>query len=161
MTASRLGSTASHLTPRAISGTFTACNVAGFSAVAPLASHRRSIGSSLQPLGWLAVDAGTVAGTYGAVGALAGTHIPQLSSDTVGRFPVHLIQSVVVFGVIGSVMIAIGLASAGVLGNPTSASLLAPSTSPGCDRGWPYRCVPGRAAISVVLQDVPVRGLDA
>ena len=116
--ASRQGSTASHLTPRAISGTFTACNVAGFSAVAPLASQRRSIGSSLQPLGWLAVGTGTVAGIYGAIGALAGTHIPQLSSDMVGGFPVRLIQSVVVFGVIGSVMIAIGLASACAVRNP-------------------------------------------
>jgi len=55
-----------------LTGTFTAYNVAGFSAVAPLASHRRSIGSSLRPLAWLAVGAGTVAGSYGAVGALAG-----------------------------------------------------------------------------------------
>lgn len=101
-----------------LTGTFTACNVAGFSAVAPLASQRRSIGSSLRPLGWLALGAVTVAGVYGSVGALAGTHYPQLSSDTVGRFPVRLIQSVMVFGVIGSVMIAIGLASAGVLRNP-------------------------------------------
>src|SRR5262249_62281752 len=34
-----------------LTGTFTACNVAGFSALAPLASHRRSIGicSSSRP----------------------------------------------------------------------------------------------------------------
>ncbi|HKF16265.1 MAG TPA: hypothetical protein VKF14_03555 [Candidatus Dormibacteraeota bacterium] len=101
-----------------LTGTFTACNLAGFSAVAPLASQRRSIGSSLRPPGWLAVGAGTGAGIHDAVGALIGTYIPQLSSDMVGRFPVRLIQSVVVFGVIGSVMLAIGLTSAGVLRNP-------------------------------------------
>ena len=101
-----------------LTGTFTACNVAGFSALAPLASHRRSIGTSLQPLAWLALGAATVAGIYGAVGALVGTDLPQLSSDMVGRFPVRLIQSVVVFGAIGLVMVATGLAWTGVLRNP-------------------------------------------
>jgi len=101
-----------------LTGTFTTCNVAGFSTVAPLASRRRSIGSSLQPLAWLAAGPGTVAGGYSAVGALVGTHIPQLSPDMVGRFPVRLIQSVAVFGVIGWVMVAALLVSAGVMRDP-------------------------------------------
>src|SRR5262249_59139391 len=48
-----------------LTGTFTACNVAGFCAVAPLASHRRSIEGTLRPLAWLAAGAATVAGIYG------------------------------------------------------------------------------------------------
>src|SRR5207245_9268296 len=73
-------------------GTFTACNVAGLAAIAPLSADRRaSLGGALRSLGWLAVGASVVAGLYGAIGALIGPSIPQLSSAVLGKFPVRLI----------------------------------------------------------------------
>jgi AraC-like DNA-binding protein len=101
-----------------LAGSFTACNIAGFSAIAPLACQRRAMGDVLRPLGWLTAGACAVAGTYGAVGALIGTHIPQLSDAMAGDMPVRLLQSVVVFGVIGLVLIGLGLTTLGVTGDP-------------------------------------------
>lgn len=104
-----------------LAGTFTACNVAGFSAIAPLSCQRRSMGAALAPLGWLAVGACAVSGTYGAVGALVGTGMPQLSDAMAGDMPVRLIQSFVVFGVIGAVLIWMGLATLGAIPDPLRA----------------------------------------
>jgi cytochrome c biogenesis protein CcdA len=93
-----------------LTGTFTACNVAGLSAIAPLSAGRqRSIMSALRSLGWLALGTSLVAGLYGAIGALIGPSIPQLSQALVGRFPIRLIQSMVVFGILGLVLVAMGL----------------------------------------------------
>jgi cytochrome c biogenesis protein CcdA len=98
-------------------GTFTACNVAGLSAIAPLSAGRQpSLTSALRSLGWLALGTVTVAGLYGAIGALIGPSIPQLSQTLVGNFPVRLIQSVVVFGILGVVLLMMGFAA---LGAPT------------------------------------------
>ena len=100
-----------------LTGTFTACNVAGLSAIAPLSSGRQpSMKSALQSLGWLALGTVTVAGLYGAIGALLGPSIPQLSHALLGTFPIRLIQSMVVFGILGLVLLMMGLAS---LGAPT------------------------------------------
>ncbi len=97
-----------------LTGTFTACNVAGLSAMAPLSTGRQlSIMSALRSLGWLALGTSLVAGLYGAIGALMGPSIPQLSQSLVGRFPIRLIQSMVVFGVLGLVLVAMGLAAMG------------------------------------------------
>ena len=109
-----------------IAGTFTACNIAVFSAIAPLMSQKRSLGSRMaavaKPLGWLALGMCAVAGVYGAIGAAVGTGIPQLSDATIGNgtppFPVRLIQSSVVFGVIGLILIYLGLAALNVVPNP-------------------------------------------
>jgi hypothetical protein len=101
-----------------VAGSFTACNVAGLCAIAPLSASRRGGQDTLKPLGWLAVGACTVAGVYGAVGALIGTSLPQLSADTVGRYPVRILQSTVVFGLIGLVMIVLGLAALGLIRDP-------------------------------------------
>jgi cytochrome c biogenesis protein CcdA len=93
-----------------LTGTFTACNVAGLSAIAPLSTGRQlSIASALRSLGWLALGTSLVAGLYGAIGALIGPSIPQLSQALVGRFPIRLIQSMVVFGILGLVLVAMGL----------------------------------------------------
>jgi hypothetical protein len=95
-----------------LTGTFTACNVAGLSAMAPLSTGRQlSIMSALRSLGWLALGTSLVAGLYGAIGALMGPSIPQLSQSLVGRFPIRLIQSMVVFGILGLVLVAMGLAA--------------------------------------------------
>jgi hypothetical protein len=101
-----------------LAGSFTACNVAAFSAIAPLSCQRRAMGDVLRPLGWLALGACAVAGTYGAVGALVGTSMPQLSDAMTGDLPVRLIQSIVVFGVIGVVLVWMGLATLRVVPDP-------------------------------------------
>ena len=65
----------------------------------------------MRSLGWLALGTSLVAGLYGAIGALVGPSIPQLSHALIGRFPVRLIQSSVVFGILGLVLLVMGLAS--------------------------------------------------
>jgi hypothetical protein len=92
-----------------LAGSFTACNIAAFGAIAPLTSARPSASAVLRPLGWLAIGATTVAGLYGFFGVLASGWLPQLSTDMVGSMPERLLQSSVVFGVIGLTMIWIGL----------------------------------------------------
>jgi hypothetical protein len=99
-----------------LTGTFTACNVAGLSAIAPLSAGRQlSITSALRSLGWLALGTSVVAGFYGAIAALIGPSIPQLSHDLAGRFPIRLIQSMVVFGILGLVLLVMGLAALGIV----------------------------------------------
>jgi hypothetical protein len=95
-----------------LTGTFTACNVAGLSAIAPLSGGRQpSFVSALGSLGWLALGTVLVAGLYGAIGALIGPSIPQLSHALLGTFPIRLIQSTVVFGILGLVLLVMGLAA--------------------------------------------------
>lgn len=87
-----------------IAGTFTACNVAVFSAMAPMVENKplatSRIAQALRPLGWLTLGAVVVARTYGAIGALLGSGLPQLSTATVGvnHMPVRLLQSRSGFG---------------------------------------------------------------
>ena len=93
-----------------LTGTFTACNVAGLSAIGPLSSERQpSLASAVRSLGWLALGTSLVAGLYGAIGAMVGPSIPQLSQALIGRFPIRLIQSMVVFGILGLVLLVMGL----------------------------------------------------
>jgi hypothetical protein len=107
-----------------IVGTFTACNVAVFSAIAPMVhggpSPAGRFGRAFRPLGWLSLGAVVVAGGYGAVGALLGSRLPQLSTATIGagHVPVRVLQSVAVFGVIGLIMLYLGLAAVGVVPDP-------------------------------------------
>src|SRR3989454_11688776 len=97
-----------------LTGPFTACNVAGLSAIAPLSAGRRpSLPSALQSLGWLALGTSVVAGLYGAIAALIGPSIPQLSHALGGQLPIRLIQSMGVFGILGLVLVAMGLAPMG------------------------------------------------
>ena len=99
-----------------LTGTFTACNVAGLSAIAPLSAGRQpSLAAALRSLGWLALGTCLVAGTYGAIAALIGPSIPQLSQAVIGRFPIRLIQSMVVFGILGLVLLVMGLAALGLV----------------------------------------------
>ena len=69
-------------------GTFTACNVAAFSAIAPLMEDAPTVASRLRlylrPLGWLSVGLVAVAAGYGAIGAIFGSSIPQLSAAMIG-----------------------------------------------------------------------------
>ncbi|HTI23716.1 MAG TPA: hypothetical protein VL652_22155 [Kutzneria sp.] len=106
-----------------LAGTFTACNVAVFSAVAPMLETGRQSAASrlaqaLRPMGWIALGAAVVAGMYGAIGALLGSKLPQLSTATVGTAPVRVLQSIAVFGVIGLVMLYLGVAALGLVPDP-------------------------------------------
>ncbi|WP_433247714.1 hypothetical protein ACQPYK_47520 [Streptosporangium sp. CA-135522] len=106
-----------------LAGTFTACNVAAFGAVVPLVRHgdsrRDRLRETLRPLGRLAIGMIAVSGVYGAVGALFGERLPQLSTATVGDgVPVRLLQACVVFGVIGLAFIWFGLAALRLLPDP-------------------------------------------
>jgi hypothetical protein len=106
-----------------LAGTFTACNVAVFSAVGPMVEHGRGgsrLAAAFRPLIWLALGAVVVAGGYGAIGALLGGNVPQLSTATVGpeHLPVRTIQSIVVFGVIGLIMLYLALAAVRYVPDP-------------------------------------------
>lgn len=102
--------------------TFTACNIAAFSAIAPLAGEKRSMGNALKPLMYMTAGLVGVAVIYGIVAALIGPSLPQLSAARLGDpetgFPVRLIQSSVVFVLIGLIFVVWGLMSLGVVRNP-------------------------------------------
>ncbi|GAA0255646.1 hypothetical protein GCM10010492_65650 [Saccharothrix mutabilis subsp. mutabilis] len=107
-----------------VAGTFTACNIAAFGAVAPLLGSTGSrwsrVKASLKPLGWLAVGMISVSALYGALVGFFGTRMPQFSTaqTVAGTLNGRSIQSLVVFGVIGLVMVYLGLASLGVVKDP-------------------------------------------
>ena len=106
-----------------LAGTFTACNIAMMASVGPLtqASTERSglarytVAALLRPVAWMTVGMVTVSAAYGAIGVMLGDRLPQLSTDTVGGMPVRLIQSSVVFGLIGLALAYLGLAALGML----------------------------------------------
>jgi hypothetical protein len=103
-----------------LAGTFTACNIAAFSAVGPmLAADRRGITrlrSALTEVGWLSLGMVAVAAVYGAVGAAVGDGLPQLSTATVGHgMPVRIVQSMIVFAALGLVFLWLGLGAIGVV----------------------------------------------
>jgi hypothetical protein len=102
-----------------LAGSFTACNIAAFGAVAPLvggeAGQKRS---AFKPLGWIAAGMLTVSVGYGVIVALVGTRMPQFSTaQTTGLSP-RSIQSMIAFGVVGLVFLAMGLIALGIVGNP-------------------------------------------
>ncbi|GIG61453.1 hypothetical protein Lfu02_58250 [Longispora fulva] len=105
-----------------LAGTFTACNVAAFSAVAPMLARDESVGTRLgtvlRPLGFVAIGAVVVSGVYGAIGALVGTGMPQLSAAKVGAVSARSVQAIVVFTVLGLIFVWLGLAAVKVLPDP-------------------------------------------
>ncbi|GAA3499987.1 hypothetical protein GCM10019016_070920 [Streptomyces prasinosporus] len=108
-----------------VAGTFTACNVAVFSALAPLAggsslSRRGRMAAALRPLSRLALGAVTVSAVYGVVAALAGSGMPQsdLSQGGGSGLSGRLVQAMVVYGLVGLVMTYLGLAALGVVRDP-------------------------------------------
>lgn len=99
-----------------LAGTVTACNVAVFGALpsvaAGTASRRSRAVGVLTALGWLGAGLMAVACVYGVLAVLLGTSLPQLSTATIGNgMPVRLVQSIVVFGLIGLVFGYLGLAA--------------------------------------------------
>ncbi|OLB77595.1 MAG: hypothetical protein AUI14_15685 [Actinobacteria bacterium 13_2_20CM_2_71_6] len=106
-----------------LAGTFTACNIAGFSALGPMMDSGSTAGDrirrALPPLGWLSAGLIVVAAGYGAVGAALGEQIPQLNTHTVGNnVPVRLVQSVVVFCLLGIAFTWLGLAALRLVPDP-------------------------------------------
>jgi len=105
-----------------LAGTFTACNICVFSAIAPLAAEKRSVGKVLTPMLYLTIGLVTVAAIYGAIGAIMGSNLPQLSNARLGDpetgFPVRLIQSAIVFVTIGIIFVLWGLISVDLIKNP-------------------------------------------
>ncbi|MEU6022979.1 hypothetical protein ACGFIK_06185 [Micromonospora sp. NPDC048871] len=106
-----------------LAGTFTACNIAMMASVGPLTQAstertgraRHTIAALLRPVGWMTVGMVTVSALYGAVGVMLGDRLPQLSTETIGEMPVRIIQSSVVFGLIGLALAYLGLAALGFL----------------------------------------------
>ncbi len=109
-----------------VAGSFTACNIAVFGALAPMSAQPQSLGSRvtllLRPIGWLALGAVVVAGLYGAIGVYIGESLPQLSSATIGESQLRLrsIQSGIVFTLIGTMMVWHGLAALKLVRSPLS-----------------------------------------
>jgi hypothetical protein len=107
-----------------LAGTFTACNIAVFSAMAPLASgtggRRHRAGAMLRPLMWLGLGIILVSAVYGVVVGLVGTGMPQFDEapPAPGVLGGRLLQSAVVFGAIGLVMTYLGLAAVGIVRDP-------------------------------------------
>ncbi|GAB3444034.1 hypothetical protein [Actinophytocola sediminis] len=101
-------------------GTFTACNIAMAASIGPMSQagqHQRAgtLRALLRPLGAFTAGMVAVSALYGFFGVLLGDRLPQLSTETVGTVPVRLIQSSVVFGVVGLAMVYLGLAALGVV----------------------------------------------
>ncbi|MET8885491.1 hypothetical protein [Streptomyces rubiginosohelvolus] len=106
-----------------IAGTFTACNIAVFSALAPLTgggsvTRRGRMSAAVRPLGHLAAGAVVVSALYGVLVALAGTGMPQFDDGRSGGLSGRLVQAMVVYGMIGLTMTYLGLAAAGVVRDP-------------------------------------------
>jgi hypothetical protein len=105
-----------------LAGTFTACNIAMAASLGPMSQagagpigRRGALRAVLRPVGLLTLGMLAVSVTYGFVGVLIGDGLPQVSTETVGDMPVRIIQSSVVFGLIGLALTYLGLAALGVL----------------------------------------------
>ncbi|MFU8852204.1 hypothetical protein ACNAW0_14650 [Micromonospora sp. SL1-18] len=108
-----------------VAGSFTACNIAAFGAVAPMVggsgSRMARLGQVLKPVGWMSVGMIVVSATYGAIVGLVGTSMPQFStatSNAPGTLSPRSIQSLVVFGLIGLIMTYMGLAAIRTVPDP-------------------------------------------
>ena len=111
-----------------LAGTLTACNVAVFGAVGPMAGERSSaVRDTLKPLGWIALGMVAVSAAYGALVALVGTRMPQFSTAaSTGGLSPRTIQSMIAFGVVGIGFLWLGLIALGVLRNPMARHPRAP-----------------------------------
>jgi hypothetical protein len=105
-----------------LAGTFTACNVAAFGALAPLVGQNTTIRGRLRqaltPLSRLALGMVAVSATYGVIVSLAGTHMPQFQAQSGTGWSPRLTQAMVVFGVVGVTMLYLGLAALDLVPDP-------------------------------------------
>ena len=101
-------------------GTFTACNIAMAASIGPMSqaghgTRTDALRALFRPLGAFTAGMVSVSAVYGFVGVLLGDSLPQLSTAMVGDMPVRLIQSSVVFGLVGLAFVYLGLAALGVV----------------------------------------------
>lgn len=107
-----------------LAATFTACNFVVFSCVAPLAAERETQRRSLWAmLGWISVGVISITAIYGIAGVIFRQSLPILSTATLAigsgnGVPVRLIQSSVVFVLLGLCFLIWGLHTLGLIGNP-------------------------------------------
>ncbi|MFC4512942.1 hypothetical protein [Streptomyces ehimensis] len=109
-----------------LAGTFTACNVAAFGALAPMAGTGDTGGTlggrlaaALRPLAWVTAAAVTVAAVYGGICAAIGPDVPQLSTATGGGgIPPRALQALIVFTLIGLAMVWLGFSALGLAPDP-------------------------------------------
>jgi hypothetical protein len=110
-----------------IAGTFTACNIAVFGALAPMmeagGTRWQRLARLLRPVGWLTVGMTAVAAMYGAIVGIVGTRMPQFSTaaNTPGTLSPRSIQSMVAFGIVGFALLYLGLAALRLVPDPLSA----------------------------------------
>lgn len=98
-----------------VAGTVTACNVCVLAAMAPIAGQADRL-SMFRPLGWLIFGALFVSALYGAVGVIIAPALPQMSDGKAfDLLPMRLAQASVVYVILGVIMLAWGLAKAGVI----------------------------------------------
>ena len=147
-----------------IAGSFTACNIAALCAVSPMAVQSLDSGQRLRAaartMGLVAIGATGVAGAYGAVGAVFGPEIPQLSKAQIGDgFPVRLLQSVIVFGVIGIVMVTVAVLTVSKR-RPAALTKFAQSSWALVSVGGAHRTVPHRSALLNVYAVVRICSSD-
>lgn len=90
-----------------LAGTFTACNVACFASVGPLAasgsggSRRELLAHAGRQVLLLGGGMLAVAGAYGVLAVIAGDALPMLSEGSVGDAPARLVQASLVNTVLG------------------------------------------------------------
>ncbi|MEU8582695.1 hypothetical protein [Streptomyces abikoensis] len=106
-----------------LAGTFTACNVAAFGALAPMAGTGDTRGGRpaavLRPLARVTAAAVAVAAVYGGICAAIGPDVPQLATATGGGgIPPRALQALIVFTVIGLAMVWLGLSALGLAPDP-------------------------------------------
>jgi hypothetical protein len=104
-----------------LAGSLTACNVAAFGAIGPLATQNPRgprMRAAVSNIGWLGLGALAVAAVYGAIGAAVGPRMPQIAGASVGGYPASLLQASVVFGILGAAFAWLGLGAAGVVPDP-------------------------------------------
>lgn len=100
-----------------LAGTFTACNVACFASMGPLAaqaserpaSRGQLLGRATGQLVWLALGMAAMAGLYGAAIVAAGDSAPMLRDDEIAGLPARLVQASVVNVVLGLGLLAVGI----------------------------------------------------
>jgi hypothetical protein len=107
--------------------TFTACNCAVFSCIAPLSSQqgRTHIGIGRLLL-WMALGVVCVTAVYGIAGAILSKQLPSLSTAVLpalagsarGGIPVRLLQSSIVFVSLGALLLYWGLVALQMAVNP-------------------------------------------
>ncbi len=102
--------------------TFTACNCAVFSCIAPLTREKGQANMGVgRLLLWMCIGVIAVTAAYGIIGAIPGSRVPSLSQAVVHlshNYPVRLLQSTMVFVSLGILLLFWGLVALQIASNP-------------------------------------------